>query len=124
MKKIFFINTLAILLLLVIFSPLLASVSYAEPKLANPLKYNDIKTVLLFFLDNVIIRIGTIIAIMWLIYAGYLFVSAGGDTGKIKEAKTHFFNVIIGIAILLGAKAIALVVKNTITVVGGNVNPF
>jgi hypothetical protein len=70
-------------------------------------------------MDNIVIKIGTIIAILSLIYSGYLFVEAQGNEGKLGKAKEFFYGTIIGITILLGAKAIAMIVAKTIESVSG-----
>ncbi len=55
------------------------------------------------------------IAVLAIIYSGFLFVTAGGNDGKLKEAKEKFYCVLIGIAILLGAEILSKVIENTVT---------
>jgi len=54
-----------------------------------------------------IINIGIFITIalsaMVFAYAGYLYLTAGGDTGKAKSARQIFTSVAVGLMIILGA---------------------
>ena len=68
-------------------------------------------------LDGVIL-IGTPIAGLFIVYSGFLFVTAQGSEDKIKTAKQMFYYTIIGVAILLGSKAIALLVEGTFKQLG------
>lgn len=88
-------------------------------KIEPPIKNTDLKGLLITILDKIVIKIGTVIAILSLIYSGYLFVSATGDPGKVGKAREHFTWTIVGIAILLGAKAIVVLVTGTIESVTG-----
>ena len=83
------------------------------PTLQNPLKTNSVEETLLLIAD-IAMDIGVIIAVIMIIYAGFKFVTALGDPGKLKDAKGLLLSVIIGLAILLGAKAIVGIVKNTL----------
>jgi hypothetical protein len=87
-------------------------------KITNPLSSTE---ELIPFLNTIIdagLKLGAVVAVVALIYAGFLFVTAAGDEGKIKTAKATILYTVIGIAILLGAKAISTVITNTVTAVG------
>jgi hypothetical protein len=47
-----------------------------------------------------------IIGIIFIIYAGYIYVTSGGDAGKTKKAMQMLMYALIGIAIALLAKAL------------------
>ena len=47
-----------------------------------------------------------IFGIIFIIYAGYIYVTSGGDTGKTKKAMQILMYALIGIAIALLAKAL------------------
>ena len=47
--------------------------------------------------------LGTIIAVLLFIYAGAKMMMAGGDSGAVSEAKNIFWNIIIGVVIMLCA---------------------
>jgi len=55
------------------------------------------------------------VAILYLVYSGYLFVTAGGDEKQINTAKENFKWTVVGIAVLLGARALVDMLKATIT---------
>lgn len=126
-KKIL-INILSVFLLSIMFLPFVY-VSAETPAtgetpgitgtITPPLADVGLKELLIRILDRVVIRIGAIIAILSLIYSGYLFVSATGDPGKVSKAREHFTWTIVGIVILLGAKAIVVLVTGTIESVTG-----
>jgi len=90
-------------------------------KIKNPLgSTND----LFGFLEKIIeamLQLGAVLAVIVVIYAGFLFVTAQGDEGKIKTAKNALLYTVIGLAILLGARIIASVIENTIRSVGGSI---
>ena len=65
--------------------------------------------------DGILIPIGAVIAVMAFIWAGFLFVTAGGEPKKIEDARRALLYVAIGTAVLLGAKAISAVITGTIT---------
>lgn len=58
--------------------------------------------------------LGGVLSVIFIIIAGLKFVLANGDPKKIESARNMLWYVIIGIAILFGAKAISDIVQNTI----------
>ena len=64
----------------------------------------------------VVLRIGIVVAAIFIVYSGYLFVSAGGDTTKLKDARVAFFGAVIGTAVLLGSWVLAAALVGTINV--------
>lgn len=82
--------------------------------LVNPLKGG---TSLESFLLNIlafVIRIGTIIVILMLVYVGFLFVVARGEPAKITAARSALLWTVVGALILLGSQAIAIGIKATV----------
>jgi hypothetical protein len=53
-----------------------------------------------------------------IIYCGFLFVFARGNSEKLTHAREALLWTIIGAAILLGALAIATMIQGTITALG------
>lgn len=87
--------------------------------LINPLNSGtSLESFLLNILDFVI-RIGTVVVILMMVYVGFKFVTAQGNDTKISEAKTMLLWTVVGALILLGAKAIALGIKATVQSLGG-----
>lgn len=74
---------------------------------------NDLPTLITRILD-IVVRIGGYVALMFLIYSGFLFVKARGNSEELENAKKTFFYTVIGVAILLGAKGLSLALGNTI----------
>lgn len=63
---------------------------------------------------DAIVQIGTLAIAIMIVWSGFLFVTSGGDPQKITQARQSFFWTLIGGAIILGAKAIELAIRNTI----------
>lgn len=82
--------------------------------LQNPIKINSIPELITAIID-IIIAVGTPIAVLFLIYAGFKFVLARGNESELTKAKEMLVWTIIGIVILLGAKVLSVVIEGTIT---------
>lgn len=61
-----------------------------------------------------VVKIGAVFAVLALIYAGFLYVQARGNSGALTKAHTTLRNTIIGIVLLLGAQLIASIITGTI----------
>lgn len=83
----------------------------------NPISANDFTELIASLLDFVT-QVGTALAVFMVIYSGFLFVQAQGDPAKIKTAKSTFLWTVIGGVILIGAKTLAEVIRNTATGLG------
>lgn len=59
---------------------------------------------------NVFLGLLSIIFLGYTVYAGYLWMTAGGEEEKTTQAKAHLRNGIIGLAIILSALGITLLV--------------
>lgn len=89
------------------------------PGIDNPLSnISDIPTLITTIVDAVT-TIGYYVVVIFIIYAGFLFVKARGDKGGLEEAKKTFLWTVVGAAVLLGASILSNVIKNTVTQVGG-----
>lgn len=86
-------------------------------RLENPLSVNSFCSLILKLLE-VVILIGIPIAILFIVWAGFKFVVAQGKPQAIADARRNFLNVIIGIAIFVGASLIANVIINTLRDLG------
>lgn len=93
--------------------PFVVSAAVGNIGFENPLnKANDINSLIKVVIDF-IIKIASVIVVLFIIYAGFLFVSAQGKEDKIKQAKDTFFWAIIGALLILGANVLAEVVCST-----------
>ncbi len=88
-------------------------------RLDNPLKGVDNLTTLIVKILDIVVQIGGYIAVLAIVWSGFLFVKAQGSPEELKTAKQAFFYTIIGVAILLGAKGLALALGATIKAVTG-----
>ena len=67
------------------------------------------------------VKVGIPVASIFLIFAGFQFLTAQGDEGKLRKAKSGFFWTSIGFGVLLGAWLFATAVLGTITsIMGGS----
>lgn len=108
------INTFRFVLIFSVLLLPLISLAQSAGQITNPLGSTK---ELIPFLDKIIdacLKLGAVIAVVALIYAGFLFVTAGGDEKKIETAKNTITYTVIGIIILLGARAISAVITNTV----------
>ena len=109
-KIIFFTLVLSVMLLPVL--------SFADPatdsgKIVNPIRSTTIDGLIQTILQNAL-KIGIPLIALAIIYCGFLFVAARGNSEEITKAKTALMYTLIGAAILLGSWAIALLIKNTV----------
>ena len=75
--------------------------------------WNFLKSILAF-----VIRIGTVVVILMLVYVGFKFVTARGEPAEITKARTMFLWTVVGALILLGAQVIAVGITATVQSLG------
>lgn len=98
-----------------IFSVILIAQAADIFTLPNPLKATSFKGIV-DTLINFITILAVAIAPIFIIYAGFLFMTSGGDPTKTKTAKNVITYVVIGLAILFLAKGLIAVLKEVIGV--------
>ncbi len=85
----------------------------------NPTSSNSIST----FIENVlraVVYIALPIVALFMVYAGFLFVKARGNSGQIEEAKNNFVAVVLGAILILGAWVFATLIAGTVSqILGG-----
>lgn len=69
---------------------------------------------LLGLILDAIITLGTIVLVLALVWVGFLFVFAQGAEEKIRDARSALLWTVLGGLLLLGAKAISLVIQSTV----------
>lgn len=82
-------------------------------KIDNPLQKDSIQDLIaqaLQFVSNLLAVAG----VVYIIWTGFLFVKAQGNDKELQTAKKSFFNAIVGMAIILGAWALAQMLANTL----------
>lgn len=91
-----------------------------EGTICNPLAGNGVNSLpeLIQKILEGAIKIGIPIIALAVIYSGFLFVFARGNSEKLTKAKDALLYTLIGAAILLGSLAIAKMIQVTITGLG------
>ncbi|OGI94940.1 hypothetical protein A2917_01915 [Candidatus Nomurabacteria bacterium RIFCSPLOWO2_01_FULL_42_17] len=85
----------------------------ATGKICNPIKTDSLNGLIKNLLEGVL-KVGMPIVALAIIYCGFLFVSARGNTEKLTKAKDALLYTLIGAAILLGSWAIAQLISETV----------
>lgn len=81
--------------------------------LLNPLNSGTSLPDLLAEILQFVVRIGTVVVVLMVIYVGFKFVMARGEPGAITEARQALLWTVVGALILLGAQAIATAIQAT-----------
>lgn len=82
--------------------------------LENPLRFGSIEG----FIEGVlraIVVISIPIIVAFMVFAGFKYIAARGNPGKIGEANKNFMYVIIGTIMILGAWVLATLIGGTVT---------
>ncbi|MFH0846384.1 MAG: hypothetical protein V1851_03245 [Patescibacteria group bacterium] len=92
--------------------------TYAVPMdsvtLDNPLRGVNSLPELINKIIDVVILLATPLAILAIIYSGFLFVKAQGNSKGLEDAKNTLLWTIIGIAVLLGANILSDILSGTV----------
>ncbi len=83
-------------------------------RLENPLSVGSIQDLLVAILNIVMILMIPVI-VFFIIYAGFLYVTARGNAEQIKQATRALTYAIIGAILVVGAFAIAEIVRATVS---------
>ncbi len=83
----------------------------------NPIAANSLAEFINKILD-IVIQIGVPVLVVMIVFVGYKFVAARGNSSKLEEAKEAFKWTVIGAAIVLGAFVISSVIQTTVTNLG------
>lgn len=84
-------------------------------KLESPLKnIGGIDQLVKVIIDSIVLPLGMSIAVLFIIYSGFLYVKAQGNPPKLAEAHRALMWTLVGTAVLLGAWVLAQLVSGTI----------
>lgn len=84
-------------------------------KLDSPLKnIGGIDQLVKVIIDSIVLPLGVSIAVLFIIYSGFLYVKAQGNPGEITKAHKALAWTLVGTAVLLGAWVLAQLVGGTI----------
>lgn len=81
--------------------------------LQNPLKFCSIEEFFLALIDILLIFAVPII-IFFIIYAGFMYVTAQGDAAKVSKATRALTYAVVGGLLILGARALIAILENTV----------
>jgi len=56
---------------------------------------------------------------MFILYAGFLMLTAGPNPGKVKQARTIIWNVVLALAIIFIGRGFITLIKSVIELGGG-----
>ncbi|MBU1132642.1 hypothetical protein KKC32_05370 [Patescibacteria group bacterium] len=56
---------------------------------------------------NILLGVLGVVLVLIIVYAGFLWMTAGGDTEQVKKAKSWMINAVIGLIIILSSYAIS-----------------
>ncbi|MDD5068849.1 MAG: pilin [Candidatus Pacebacteria bacterium] len=90
------------------------SCSGSNGRLPNPLGNTCDLYTLLNKILKVAEQIGGVIIVLAIIYTGFLFVKARGNSEELETAKRAFMWTVIGAGVLLGATVLSKIIENTI----------
>ena len=87
----------------------------ADNTLTNPLNssYSTVPT----FIEGalkVLVKVALPVVALFVVIAGFYFVSARGNSSKITEAKDNLLYVVLGAALILGAWVLATLISGTV----------
>lgn len=100
--------------LALVYTPMIAGAVSIE----GPLRFKTISEFVEGLLRAVVYIALPIISI-FIVYAGFMFITAQGNTEKLAQARNNFLYVVIGAILILGAWAIAQLVGGTINELRG-----
>ena len=86
-------------------------------KLKNPIPNVETLEQFIGVILRGVIKVGIPLVVVMIIYSGFLFVTALGNTEKLTQAKSAFMWSLIGTAVLLGSWAIAELIVDTVTTI-------
>ncbi len=80
----------------------------------NPLKGPTTLLGVLAVVLDVVVQVGAVIAVLFIIWSGFLFITAQGNPEKIRIAKSTLYTTLVGTALVLGSSVIASILVNTV----------
>ena len=115
--------TLHALWVLIALLPFIPRVAYGTApacppdKLCNPIKYPNLTA---FFLEivNTVIQYGALLIVLFIVFAGFKFITAQGNSDKVSEARQMLTWIVVGAFVLLGVYVIRAAICGTIGQLG------
>ncbi|PIQ68526.1 MAG: hypothetical protein COV91_03670 [Candidatus Taylorbacteria bacterium CG11_big_fil_rev_8_21_14_0_20_46_11] len=82
-------------------------------KLCNPITYNNLTEFFLAILD-VVVQFSLVLIVFFLVYAGFQFVTAQGNSEKLQKAKQMLVWIVVGAFVILGVRVIRMAICGTL----------
>lgn len=81
----------------------------------NPLKGGSktLPELITLIIDEIVFPLGSALIVLSIIYSGFQFIKNSDNPSEVTKQKTSFKYIILGSAILLGAKGISLAIQST-----------
>ena len=86
----------------------------APVELQNPLRITSLQELLVAIL-NIVIVLAIPVIVFFIIYSGFLYVTAKGNASQIEQATRSLTYAIVGGVLIIGAVAIAEIVENLVS---------
>ncbi len=130
--KMFVLSLCLVFFAVTMFSQLAVADSFGNPggdsfgnppagsfSLKNPLsdKFNSVGGLVSGFIE-IFSYVAIIFAVLALVWVGFQFVLARGNPAKLTELKKWLLGIVIGVAIVIGARVIITIVINTLKATG------
>lgn len=78
----------------------------------NPINKKSVSEVVKAFLEF-ITKLGAVLSVLFVVFAGFLFVTARGNESQLAKAKIALLWTMVGALITLGAFVLARIIENT-----------
>ena len=115
-KKMMLMFLMMIFIMPLIVSGTLPEEATISATIDNPLSADSLFCFLKDTLD-IFLTIGIIIAVLFMVYAGFLFVTARGAETQLTTAKKAFLGAVFGTAIIMGVWVIAQAIVGTVNAI-------
>ncbi len=92
---------------------------FADTLIKNPTSVNTISEFIVQILQAMV-RLGLVVVAFFILLAGFMYISARGNSHKLDEAHENFKYVIYGAVLILGAWVIATIIGGTVTQILGS----
>jgi hypothetical protein len=123
MKKILKTGIVWIAVFAILILPQIASASSLMEETFGGIFGDESLTTIITRVIGVILGFLGILAVLLILWAGFIWMTAAGDDSKVDKAKKMIYSGVIGIVIIFSAYAIAyFVIKQISTATGATVN--
>lgn len=107
------------ILLALFFIPMVtvAQTPCPDGKLCNPINFPNL-TAFLLEIVNIAIQYGALLIVFFIVFAGFKFVTAQGNSEKVSEARKMLTWIVVGAFVLLGVYVIKAAICGTVEQLG------